>query len=247
MPGSQKDDGDFIFQLDYTFLVDRNTRSRSLSFSLSVTLSHTHTHIPTHTRSPGNTVGMASLLVDVTCTPWNLLSCNGRQQTRPRLHQEYICNQPEGQCGVFFSSQDLEVLLGVHSGPNNRKLWQLPGKVQKPESSLGATAQSSPLPQSSSRVYALRLSPGMSAVETCPVSANTPGFHCGPPLGTMIQKVITVIKLATWGKSKRFPPLCKALRNLRAYPETLIFPWKPKERWILPALTPASYIVGFGV
>lgn len=120
-----------------------------------------------------------------------------------------MCNQPEGQCGVFFSSQDLEVLLGVHSGPNNRKLWQLPGKVQKPESSLGGTAQSSPLPQSSSRGYSLRLSPGMSAAETCPVSATTPGFHSGPPLGAMIQKVVTVIEPATWEEIRDSLPFAK--------------------------------------
>lgn len=76
-------------------------------------------------------------------------------------------------------------------------------------SSLEGTAQSSPLPQSSSRVYSLRLSPGMSAAETCPVSATTPGFHSGPPSGTMIQKVITVIKPATWEKIRDSLPFAK--------------------------------------
>ena len=75
MPGSQKDHGDFTFQLDHTFSV---TGTLSLSLSLSLSVSHTHTHCP------GNTVGMASLL-ESSKLQWMTA---GQTQT----DQEYICN-----------------------------------------------------------------------------------------------------------------------------------------------------------
>lgn len=94
-------------------------------------------------------------------------------------------------------------ILGPKTG-SQRKLWLMPRKVQKPGSSLGGTAQSSPLPQSSSRIYT-EAQPKDVCSSNTPVSATTSGFHFDPPVGTVIHKTITVIKLAMWGKKEKTP------------------------------------------
>ena len=169
---------------------------------------------------------MASLLDDVTCTPWNHLSCNGWRQARPRqIRNTYATNLRVME--FFFSSQDLDILLGVHPGPNDRKPMEALADARKGAKAKGPAWEEQPsLPHSPSAAPGSthRGQPKDVCSRNTPVSATTPGFHAGPPVGTVIHKTITVIKLATWEKRKRLPPLCRVLRNLRTYTETLIFP-----------------------
>ena len=60
------------------------------------------------------------------------------------------------------------------------------------------------------------------------MSATTPGFHSGPPVGTVIHKTITVIKLAMWGKKEKAPsPLQSPPKPQDIYRDTY-FPMKTK-------------------
>lgn len=61
-----------------------------------------------------------------------------------------------------------------------------------------------------------------------PVSATTPGFHSGPPVGTVIHKTITVIKLAMWGKKEKTPSPLQSPPKPQDIHKDAYFPMKTK-------------------
>lgn len=125
------------------------------------------------------------------------------------------------------------------------KVLLLPAKERKPGPRLGQS-QASPLhsPKAFPGPLTEAHPRGGFAADANPMSGTTPEFHSGPLPDTNKPTLRHNDSETHQGsRKKRSSPLWRALRNLRTRPRTQCFPWKPRDTWILPTLTPAFYMV----